>query len=107
MFADNAGDVVIDNDDFVSMSMPLLGENTDCRRAAADPHAGFASAIDHRRCTSSDGNCGALINAQFDVMAIQQLQKCVAGDAALAFASTGQVPKHRRATAFANRIRRS
>ena len=39
MLGQDAGDVVVDDDDLVDMALPLLGEDADRGRAAADPHA--------------------------------------------------------------------
>ena len=49
MFGEDAGDMIIDDDDFIDMRLPLLGEHADRRRTAADPHAGFLNTVDHRR----------------------------------------------------------
>ena len=41
MLGQDAGDVIVDDDHFIDMRLPLLGEHADRRRAAADPHARF------------------------------------------------------------------
>ena len=44
----HAGDVVVDHDHLVDLAVPLLGEDADRGRAAADPHALLGLAVDDR-----------------------------------------------------------
>ena len=49
VLGEDAGDVVVDDDDLVDVAEPLLREDADRRRAAADAHALLLDAVDDRR----------------------------------------------------------
>ena len=49
VLGEHAGDVVVDHDDLVDVAEPLLREDADRRRAAADAHALLLDAVDDRR----------------------------------------------------------
>src|SRR5208282_3331979 len=91
MFREHAGDVIIYDDDFIDFAEPLACEHSDRRRAAANTHAFFECAVNDRRLPSFDDDFRAVINRQFDRLAIAEIEKRFAGYAAFLFCSTGQV----------------
>src|SRR6185437_1858459 len=66
VFAENAGDVVVDDDHLVDMTVPLLGEHADRRRAAADTHALLAHAVDDGRSAGLNRQRRTAIDAELD-----------------------------------------
>ena len=62
----HAGDVVVDDDHLVDMAVPLLGEDADRRRAAADAHALLAHAVDDRRLARPHDDRRAAVDRELD-----------------------------------------
>ena len=83
--------MVVDDDDLVDLSVPLLGEDADRRRAAADAHPAFLDAVDDRRLAGLDDHGLALVDGQLDRLAVAELEQGVAGDAALLLRAAGEM----------------
>ena len=64
--------MVVDHDDFVRMAVPLLGEDADRGRPAADPHALFLDAIDDGRLVCRDDQFGAAVDFELDRFLVAQ-----------------------------------
>ena len=88
----HAGDVVVDHDHLVDMAQPLLGEDADGGRAAADPHAHLGLAIDDRRLAGRHDHGVAAVDAHFHGRPGAQVEQRVAGDVAFLLGAAGQVP---------------
>ena len=91
MFAQDAGDMVIHDDHFVDLAVPLLGEHADRGRTAADPHPFLGDAIDDGRITGLHHHAGAAVDGEFDRLAVTQIHQRVAGDAAFLLRAAGQM----------------
>src|SRR5205807_2275164 len=91
MFRQNAGDVIIDYDDFIDFAVPLFREHSDGGGAAAYAHPLFLDAIDNRRLACLDNHGCAFIDGEFDGLAVAQVQKRLAGHGAFAAAASGEV----------------
>ncbi len=107
MLGQDTGDVIVDDNHFIDLVAPLLGEHADRRRAAADPHALLELAIDDRRLAGLHDQARAAVNDKLDTFAVAKIEERIAGDAALFLAAVGEVidaaeRKHLR-TIFAGR----
>jgi hypothetical protein len=75
--------VVVDDNHLVRQPVPLPGEHADRGRAAADPHPLLGGAIDDRRGAGGDLQLCAIIDREFDRLAVgeveQRLARCPAG----------------------------
>src|ERR1700722_15357342 len=91
MLGQNTGDVVVDDNHFIDLVAPLLGEHADRRRAAADPHALLKFAIDDRRLAGLHDHARAAVNDKLDTFAVAEIEESIAGDAALFLAAVGEV----------------
>src|SRR5690606_11651558 len=91
VFAEHAGDVVVDHDHFVDVPEPLPREDSDRRRAAADAHALLVDAVDARHAPGLDGQLRAALDLEIDGLAIAELHHQLAGHAALLLGAPGQV----------------
>ena len=91
MLGEHAGDVVVDDDHLVDVPEPLLGEDADRRRAAADAHAVLGGAVDDRRATGLDDQLGATLDRELDGALVAEREHHVAGDAALLLAAAGEM----------------
>ena len=91
MLGQDAGDVVVDDDHFVDLVAPLLGEHADRRRAAADPHALLELAVDDRRLAGLHDHARAAVDDELDRLAVAEIEQGLAGDAALLLAAVGEV----------------
>ena len=91
MLGQHAGDVVVDHDHLVDMAEPLLREDADRGRAAADPHALLELAVDDRRLAGLHDHARAAVDRELDRLAVAEREQRVAGDDALLLAAAGQV----------------
>ena len=91
MLGENARDVIIDHDNFVDFAVPLLGEHTDSRRAAADAHAFFHLPVDDRGLTGFDDHASTAIDGQLHGLAVAEVKQRLAGDPPLFLAAVGQM----------------
>ena len=91
VLAQHAGDVVVDHDHLVDMVLPLRREHADGGRAAADPHALLARAVDDRRPVGLHHDGRAAVDRELDRLLVAEREQRVAGDDALLLAAAGQV----------------
>ncbi len=91
VFREDAGDVIVDDDDVVYFAKPLLGEHPDRSRAAADAHALFANVVDDGWLAGLHNHGRTLVHGELDRFSIAQVQQRVAGDGAFLAAAAGQV----------------
>ena len=91
VLGDDAGDVVVYDDDFVDEAGPLRGEHADGCRAAADAHPGLGDAVDDRWVAGGDGEAGAAVDAEIDRLAGAEREQGVAGGGALGSGAAGEM----------------
>ena len=91
VFAENPGDVVVYDHDFIYLAMPLLGEHADGRRAATDPHALLGHAVDDRWIAGLHHHGRAAVDRQLYRLAVAEIHQRVAGDAAFLLRTAGQM----------------
>ena len=91
VLGDDAGDVVVDDDDLVDEAAPLGGEHADGGRAAADAHPPLGDAVDDGRAAGLDGDGGAVVDGELDRLAVAEREQGGAGGAALGLGAAGQV----------------
>ena len=91
MLRENAGDVIVDDDDLVDVPQPLLGEHADRRRSAANPHPLFSKPVDDRRRAGLDDDGLAAVDRELDRLSVRQVEQRVAGDAAFLLRASGQM----------------
>ena len=87
----HARDVVVDHDHLVGVPRPLLGEDADRGRAAADPHALLLHAVHDRCSTRLQRDRSTAVDRDLDRRAVAELQQRLAGDVALALGAAGQM----------------
>ncbi len=87
----HAGDVVVDDDDLVDVAEPLLREDADRRRAAADAHALLLDAVDDRRLVGLDDDARAAVDLQLDRLLVAERHHHLAGDAPFLLRAAGEV----------------
>ncbi len=87
----DAGDVVVQDDHLVDLALPLLGEDADRGRAAADPHALLGLAVDDRGLAGLDDDRAAVVDRQLDRIAAAEREQHLAGDVAGLLGGAGQV----------------
>ena len=92
VLGDDAGDVVVDDDDLVDEAAPLAREHADRRRAAADPHPLLGDAVDDGRAAGLRDERRAAVDAELDRLAVAEREEGGAGGAALGLRAAGQVP---------------
>ncbi len=91
MLGENAGNVIIDDDDLIHFAKPLLRKHADRGRAAPYAHALFLLAINDRRFSRRNGDARALIDRERHFLAVAQIEKRFASHAAFAFRAAGEV----------------
>ena len=64
MFRQHASDVIIDNDHFVHMWLPLFGEHPNCGGSTANAPSVFTHIVDDRRVARLHDDLRAVINLQ-------------------------------------------
>ena len=92
MFRQHAGNVIIHDDDFISMAVPLFRKHAHRCRATSDAHTRLALAVYHRRLARLNDNRLAAIHRHFHGVAVAKIEHCLAGNSAFALRATGQVP---------------
>ena len=83
--------MVVDDDHLVGMAEPLLREDADGRRAAADAHPLLVPAADDRRLAGLEGQLLAAVDGEVDRVAVRQAQHHIAGDDALLLRAAGEM----------------
>ena len=91
VFGEHAGDVVIDDDHLIGMAEPLAGENADGGTAAADAHAGFGRAIDHRGGAGLDAHGGTTVDGEIHRRTVGEGEQGVAGGGPFLLGAAGEV----------------
>ncbi len=91
MFREYAGDVIVHHHDVVHFAEPLFREHANRRGTAADAHPLFTLAVDDRRLSGGNPNARALVNREFDFLAVAKIKQRFAGDAPFALAAAGEV----------------
>ena len=92
VFEEDAGDVIVDDDDLVGMAEPLAGEHADGGGTAADAHKTLFLAIDDRGAARLDRDGGVVLaDLHLDGFTVTELEECVAGHTAFGLGSAGQV----------------
>src|SRR6202044_3297741 len=91
MLGQDTGDMIVDDNHFIALVPPLLGEHADRRRAAADPHALLEFATNDRRLAGLHDHARAAVNDKLDAPAVAKIEQSVAGHAALFLAAVGEV----------------
>jgi hypothetical protein len=91
MFGEHAGDVIVHDHDLIEQPEPLLRENADGRRAAADAHPGLALAVDDGRRPRLNHQLRAAIDRKIYRLFITQRSHELARCAALLLATAREV----------------
>ena len=91
MFGKDPRDVVVDYNDLVSLTVPLLGKDADRRRTAADTHPLLFNPVDHRRLARLHDQAGAVVDRQFDRLLVAQRLHDAAGDIAFFLGAARQM----------------